>query len=128
MKRKGTRVERELIDLLWSMGYAAVRVAGSGSSGHPSPDILAGKDGDRYAIEVKMRSNLPVYIEEEQIEELLKFSRIFGAIPCIAVKISRKGWRFLHPSHLHSTGSRYRIGKEEYEMGFENISDVCDTI
>ncbi|MHC1625635.1 MAG: Holliday junction resolvase Hjc, partial [Methermicoccaceae archaeon] len=84
VKKKGTRVERELIDLLWSMGYAAVRVAGSGSSSYPSPDILAGRDGRRYAIEVKMRTTLPVYIEEEQVNNLVRFSDVFGAVPCIA--------------------------------------------
>jgi Holliday junction resolvase - archaeal type len=41
-KSKGSKAERDLIHLFWSKGFAAMRAAGSGSSQHPSPDILAG--------------------------------------------------------------------------------------
>ena len=52
-KRKGTNAERDLIKLFWSVGWAAVRVAGSGSMQFPSPDLLVGNKIRRLAIEVK---------------------------------------------------------------------------
>ena len=45
MKRKGTRVERELFHMLHDKSFHCVRAAGSGSTPLPNPDILAGKDG-----------------------------------------------------------------------------------
>ena len=52
-KKKGTDAERDLIHIFWKNGWAAVRIAGSGSMKYPSPDILAGKNGTLYAIECK---------------------------------------------------------------------------
>ncbi len=42
MKSKGSRFERDLIAELWKAGLAAIRVAGSGVSTFPCPDIVAG--------------------------------------------------------------------------------------
>ena len=50
-KSKGSKAERELISMFWKKGFAAMRAAGSGSTHHPSPDIVAGNGKYFFAIE-----------------------------------------------------------------------------
>jgi len=114
MKRKGSRIERELVDLFWIHGYAAIRSPGSGSSSHPVPDIIAGNGKRTFALEVKSRANLPIYLEKENIDNLLKFSKAFGAIPFIAVKIPRKKWKFIQISDLKKTKRGYKIDEDVF--------------
>lgn len=119
MKSKGYRFERELVHMFWSRGFAAVRVPASGSISYPVPDIIAG-NGSRYlAIEVKMRSNLPVYISKEEVSNLIRFSEIFGAEPLIAVRISNAGWRFLNLKSLKQTRGGYKIDDDVFYSGLE---------
>ncbi len=117
--KKGYGYELELVHMLWKRGFAAVRTPASGSISHPSPDIIAG-NGRRYiAIEVKMRSNLPVYVSKEDVEGLLKFSEIFGAEPILAVRIARVGWRFLKVEMLKRTKNGYKVDEEVFNSGLE---------
>ncbi|MDI9609940.1 MAG: Holliday junction resolvase Hjc [Archaeoglobales archaeon] len=119
MKSKGTRFERDLIEELWKHGFAAVRVAGSGVSHFPCPDIVAG-DGEKFlAIEVKMRTSLPLYVSEEEIEKLKKFSEVFGAQEFIALKLPRKKWRFFRLGDLGETGKGYRVDEDIYAKGMD---------
>ncbi len=46
-KSKGSAAERELIHKFWANSWGAIRVAGSGSSQFPSPDILVGSKIER---------------------------------------------------------------------------------
>ncbi len=41
-KKKGDRVERELLDLFTEMGWKAARVAGSGKNDNTYCDLIAG--------------------------------------------------------------------------------------
>ena len=117
--KKGYRFERELIHMFWRRGFAAVRVPASGSISYPVPDIIAG-NGNRYlAIEVKMRSKLPVYIPREDVENLIKFSETFGAEPLIAVRIPNMGWRFLSLNNLKWTKNGYKVDDEVFHSGLE---------
>ncbi len=117
--KKGYRFERELIHMFWRRGFAAVRVPASGSISYPVPDIIAG-NGNRYlAIEVKMRSKLPVYIPREDVENLIKFSETFGAEPFIAVRIPNMGWRFLSLNNLKRTKNGYKVDDEVFHSGLE---------
>ena len=50
---KGTNAERELVRLFNELGWGCIRIAGSGSSKYPSPDILAGNALRRIAVECK---------------------------------------------------------------------------
>ncbi len=119
LKSKGTRFERELLKMLWDAGFAAVRVPASGAMSYPSPDIIAG-NGDRYfAIEVKMRTRLPLYVSKDDINSLVKFSKIFGAEPILAVKVSRTGWRFISIESLKGTRTGYKIDEEVFHSGLE---------
>jgi len=119
MKSKGSRFERDLIEELWKHGFASVRVAGSGVSHFPCPDIVAGNGKRYFAIEVKMRSSLPLYMGEEEIEKLKKFSKAFGAQGLVALKLPRKKWKFFKPENLAEVGKGYRIDEEVYARGMD---------
>ncbi|MEM2727399.1 MAG: Holliday junction resolvase Hjc [Archaeoglobaceae archaeon] len=119
MKSKGSRFERDLIEELWKHGFAAIRVAGSGVSHFPCPDIVAGNGKKFLAIEVKMRTSLPLYLSEDEIEKLKKFSEVFGAEEIVALKLPRRKWKFFKPSELGETNRGYRIDEEIYAMGMD---------
>lgn len=122
MKRKGSRFERELIAELWKNGFAAVRVAGSGVSSFPCPDIVAGNGKDFFAFEVKMRRSLPLYVSSEEVEKLRKFSEVFGATCFIALKLPRKKWRFFAIEDMNVTTKGFSIDDEVYATG----KDILD--
>jgi Holliday junction resolvase len=66
-------------------------VAGSGSSKYPSPDILAGNNSRKTAIECKASKSAAKYFTKEEISALKEFSTLFGAEPWVAVRFDRKG-------------------------------------
>jgi len=118
-KEKGTRVERELINLLWDNGFAAVRVAGSGSASFPCPDVVASNGKVVLAFEVKTRSKLPMYLTYQEVKELVMFSNLFGAKPYIALKIPRREWYFIEIDVLVKTSKGFRVDEEV-------VSRSCD--
>src|SRR3989304_7320060 len=91
MSRKsiGISAERELIHLCWSSGWAAIRVAGSGSIKYPVPDIVAGKGSRVFAVECKKCGSSSVYVSVEEIDDLVAFARLFGAEPVVAGRFCR---------------------------------------
>jgi len=91
---KGYRAERELLHMLYGMGYAVLRAPHSGSIGIASPDIVAIKDGRVVVLECKSRAGA-FTVPPEQLEELAEWERRAGATAYIAWKIARKGWHFL---------------------------------
>lgn len=93
-KAKGTRVERYLLDKLWDQGIAAVRVAGSGSTGHPSTDLIAGYRGKIAVIEVKSTSKEVVYIPSEEVTSMKRLADILGGECWFAVKFSSDRGKF----------------------------------
>jgi len=102
-KAKGSRAERELLTMFWENNFAGYRAAGSGSTPLPSPDLLVG-NGERYlAIECKALKTKAKYLEEAQINDLLKFSKIFGAEPWIGLRFNNIGWYFIQPDKLKKT-------------------------
>lgn len=111
-KHKGTNAERELIHMFWSKSWAAVRVAGSGSSHYPSPDVLAGNNLRKLAIECKAVGASSRYISIEQIEDLMKFSQMFGAEPWVGFRFDRENWLFLGLEDLEKTPSSYAANLE----------------
>lgn len=114
-KAKGSNAERELIHLLWEHGFAAIRVAGSGSMKHASPDVLAGKDGRVIAFECKSITDGIRYIPKEEIDQLLEFSRRFGAESYIAVRFNRKEWHFLLTEEIGKKAT-LKLSKEEIAL------------
>ena len=108
-KAKGINAERELIHLLWEQGWAAIRVAGSGSSKYPSPDILTGNGIRSLAIECKSSGKSARYLPKKEIEELVSFSRSFGAEPWVGVRFDKKEWLFLPANNLRETENSFVV-------------------
>jgi len=102
-KQKGANAEREMIELFWQAGWAAHRIAGSGSSRFPSPDVIAGNFSKKLAIECKSTRAKVQYVSREQAEGLAKFADIFGAEPWIGVRFNKEEWYFLPLKEVKKT-------------------------
>lgn len=111
-KGKGIKAERELIHLFWKHGWAAVRVAGSGSSHYPSPDVLAGNGVKSLAIECKSSGEKRRYLTTDEVDNLVLFSRTFGAEPWIGVRFNALPWYFLPVAELQKTGRHFVVDAE----------------
>ena len=92
--------------------WRAVRVAGSGMMENTACDLIAGKKGKKYCVEVKASKKPVKYITKKQIEEFMIFSEIFGLKPMIAIKFNRQGWFFLKPKYLVDSGKNFNISLE----------------
>ncbi len=121
-KQKGSTAERELIALFWNTGtWAAMRAAGSGSSRHPSPDIIASNGERRLAIECKSVGGDTIRVEKPQFQDLQTFAQLFGAEVWIAARYSKQltkdshgeGWYFLSAEDLHETEKGYTMTQEQ---------------
>jgi Holliday junction resolvase len=112
--RKGDRRERELVNELDDAGFAVMRAPASGSATERElPDVLAGDGEDFYAVEAKSSSGDPIYLDGQEIENLVYFARNFGAKPRVGVRFDREDWYFFHPGDLYTTdGGNYRVKKE----------------
>lgn len=108
-KEKGANAERELYQMFIDANYRAVRVAGSGMMENTSCDLIAGKKGRKYCIEVKASKKQTKYITKKQIEEFMIFSHIFGLTPVIAIRFNRIGWFFIHPKYLEDSGKNWAL-------------------
>ena len=111
-KQKGSKAERELFDMFVVHGYRAVRVAGSGTMENAECDIIAGKKGEKYCIEVKSSKKTSKYISKEQINNFMVFADIFGLKPVIAVRFNHFGWFFINPKKLKDSGKNWVITLE----------------
>ncbi len=112
-KSKGTNAEREIIRMFWEKGWAAIRVAGSGSMHYPSCDVLAGNKIRKLAIECKAIDGERKYFCKDEIEQLKTFSSTFGAEPWIAIKFNRQRWHFIMLEDLRETSNGYSASLEE---------------
>jgi len=113
---RGVREERELVQILDRLGFAVLRAPASGSKTKlDRPDILAGRKGFVIALEVKTTSRETLYVGEESIAQLLRFSKRFGAKPFLAVKFKRRrlGWLLIEAEGLKRTGRSFKITLEE---------------
>ncbi len=100
MAKKGSAEERDLVHKLWDRNFAAMRApASGGATKRPLPDVVAGNGKLYLAIEVKTTTKDKIYIDSEQIDALLEFSKIFGAKPYIGVKFKYTKWLFLEPDN-----------------------------
>lgn len=103
-KAKGTKGERELVKFFNENNWACIRVAGSGSSRYPSPDILAANAVRRVAIECKVTKDQKKYFQDAEIKQLQTFSQQFGAESWVGVKFPNNPWYFLTLEDIHNTG------------------------
>ena len=111
-KEKGANAERELYQMFIDNSYRAVRVAGSGMMENTACDLIAGKKGKKYCIEVKSCKKTSKYITKTQIEDFIIFSEIFGLKPIIAVRFNRQGWFFINPKDLEDSGKNWCVSLE----------------
>lgn len=86
-----------------------MRSAGSGSQQYPSPDVLAGKDGRRLAIECKVTKEKKKYFAQEEIRHLQYFAQRLSAEAWLAVKFPEKDFYFFHIDDLQEAGKSYVV-------------------
>ena len=103
-KAKGSKGERDLVKAFNEAGWGCIRIAGSGSSRYPSPDILAGNAIRRLAIECKVTAETKKYFDVDQVEQLREFSTKFGAEAWFAVKFPKEDWYFFMIEDLDQAG------------------------
>jgi Holliday junction resolvase len=113
-KRRGCNYERQLVDLLHSRGFAAVRVAGSGAKALPTPDIVACRKGKILAIECKTTRKNQVYLPDQQVKELAQYSKTAGARPLLAIKFTQQQWYFLAPSKVPRTNGSILVVSRDF--------------
>lgn len=114
---KGVRGERELINLLWTHGYAALRAPASGAASRtPRPDILAGNSKLRrhLAFELKVTHKNAIYVSKKQIAGLAEFASRFGCRPYLGVKFTakRQPWIFIPVRMLRSASNSFKVTPE----------------
>jgi len=110
---KGANAERELIHTLSDMGFAVLRVAGSGVSPLPSPDVVALKNGKIIAFECKAWNGKHLAIPVVTFNDEVNWAKLAGAEFFIGWKIPREGWLFVRANHFHNAGKNFMISLEE---------------
>ena len=107
-KAKGTQAERELVHRFWEEeNWVCIRVAGSGSSKYPSPDILASNGVKKIVMEVKVVSSTKKYFTGQEIRDLNYFANKFAAQSWVGIRFSENQWYFLPTEELEETASGY---------------------
>ena len=125
-KAKGTKGERDLVRFFNENNWSAIRVAGSGSSRYPSPDLLVGNAIRRLAIECKVTKDHKKYFPLEEIEQLRQFSENFGAESWIGIKFGQEDWYFLILEDLERTKNNYTISLELIKRRGLNLSELIE--
>ena len=123
-KAKGTFAERELIHLLWKRGWYSVRIAGSGVSRYPCPDIIAGNGLRRLVIECKSSADSTRYIEKKQVTELVDFGKKLGAEPWIGFRFN-KDWYFISIDDLKDSGKSMAVSEELVKTKGLSINEIA---
>jgi len=109
-KQKGSNAERELVHLFWKHDWASFRCAGSGSIGYAVPDVIAGNNLRKLAIECKATKDNKVYLSKKEVDELQLFSNKFGAEAWIGVRFDKDKWYFFNIEDMKiSRGKNYLI-------------------
>ncbi len=123
-KTVGRNAERELVRILRSYGFNAVRIPTSNSSSNPLPDVFATKDNILLSIEVKSTWQNKVKVEEIQIRKILDFLRMFpmDGRALLVVKFKGRGWRvkevnFIKTEEVKEENS---IPLEDYLINLQN--------
>ena len=126
-KAKGSKAERELLDILTENCWRAVRVAGSGVNDNSPCDLLAAKVGKKgFVIEAKSSKKTSIYITKEQIQDFVMFSEIIGLKPAIALRFNREGWFFISPSQLKDTGKYWVVSLETAKQEGKRFGQFFD--
>jgi Holliday junction resolvase len=126
-KAKGSKAERELLQLFTDNSWRAVRVAGSGVNDNSPCDLLAAKAGRKgYVVEAKSSKKPIIYISKEQIEDFMLFSQMIGLTPVIAARFNYEGWLFLTPEQLRDTGGAWAIDLKDAKVKGKKFSQFFE--
>lgn len=104
-KAKGTAAENELIHNFWDNEWVCIRVAGSGSTKYPAPDLLASRGDRKIVMEVKVSADVKKYFTGQEIRDLKFFGEKFGAEAWVGVKFADNQWFFITTEELEMTKS-----------------------
>lgn len=99
-KAKGTNAENFLIHKFWESEWVAVRVAGSGSTKYPAPDILASCGYKKIVMEIKVTNSSKKYFSQKEILDLEFFGEKFGAESWVGIKFEENQWFFIPTNEL----------------------------
>jgi Holliday junction resolvase len=125
LKSRGINAERDLVHRFWAIGWACIRVAGSGSSKYPSPDLIAGNNLRKFVIETKTCSGTIQYFSKKEISELIDFANRFGAESWVAIKFKGLNWFFLSLEDLVETSKSFaasRVLCERRGLSFDELT------
>lgn len=131
---KGTDYERKLVNKLDGHGWEIVRAGGSGSgTSGARPDLVAG-DGDRLWIgEAKFKSVRNIYVEPEEVEQIITVAEAFGGIPVLWPRwntadvdaVDTADWFVVNPYLLPRTGEgRYALNCDDVTERFPALDEV----
>jgi len=118
---KGANAERELIHSLHAQGFAVLRVAGSGVSPLPSPDVVALKHGKILAFECKAWKGKYLAIPVETFNDEVNWAETAGADFFVAWKVPHKGWLFVSAKHFHNAGKNFMISLDDARKHSANL-------
>jgi len=127
-KSKGINAERELVHMFWAQNIPCIRVAGSGSSKYPCPDIILGTPKKKICIECKTSKSKTLYLTKEEISQLNTFSKEFGIDAYIAIKFNKEPWRFYTQSSLKKSDKFYVVSLEQGKKDWLCFQDMVDLI
>lgn len=122
---KGSRAERELVNMIDETAWEVIRIPASGSATtRKLPDLLALRwtpvsrighpVSESIAIEAKAADSGSVSLSRKEVDDLIAFARDAGARPYIAVRPNfvtsdYDEWQFLSAHTLNQTGSGYSV-------------------
>jgi len=124
--QKGAGFERDLVTKFWENGWSALRVAGSGSTPHPVPDVVAVKDGKTIAIECKTTTGERLSLKKA-VEGLCEFQKVSGCLAYIGVKFNREKPRFYTLESFTERGNHAILKSTEF-LDFETILGRQETL
>jgi len=126
-RSRGYRAERELVIMLWKLGFAVMRAPASGARIKRAdyPDVVAIKKGKVAVFEVKSRRSIStLYISKDQVRKLREFSSRAGGRAYIAIRVPHKGWKFVPVEKLVETpAGNYKLSRDLIESA-GNVSAV----
>lgn len=127
---KGDRRERQLVNALDGADFAVMRAPASGSATERElPDVLAGNSEVFIAVEAKSSGGDPIYVDGEEVEDLVHFAASFGATPLIGVRFDYSDWYFFRPWECYITdGGNYRVKQETAESEGTPFSEVVGNV
>ena len=126
-KAKGSKNERELLQIFTDHLWRAARVAGSGMNDNTFCDLIVGrKNYKAYAIEAKSSKSPRIYITKQQIDDFMQFCDVMGLNPVVAVRFNREGWLFLEPKQLEDSGVNWVVNLKNAKVVGKRFSQFFE--